>query len=81
LHAAERDRPDVAAARAKPKIQQRRLATRCRVFIDETAGRMVRHHGRSRCGQRLVAKVPHGHWKTLTFIDALPIVGGRSTRS
>jgi transposase len=24
-----------------------------------------------RCGQRLVAKVPHGHWKTQTFVAGL----------
>ena len=32
---------------------------------------MVRLHGRALCGQRLHAKVPHGHWKTLTFVAAL----------
>jgi transposase len=32
---------------------------------------MVRHYGRSRRGQRLVAGVPHGHWKTLTLVAAL----------
>jgi transposase len=32
---------------------------------------MVRLHGRAPYGQRLHAKVPHGHWKTLTFIAAL----------
>ena len=32
---------------------------------------MVRTPGRSRRGQRLVAKVPYGHWKTLTFVAAL----------
>ena len=32
---------------------------------------MTRQHGRSVCGQRLVAKVPHGHWKTMTFIAGL----------
>jgi transposase len=47
------------------------------VFIDETAvtTKMVRHYGRSPRGQRLVAKAPHGHWKTLTFIAALRING------
>ena len=47
------------------------------MFIDETAvtTKMVRHYGRSPRGQRLVAKVPHGHWKTLTFIAALRIDG------
>ena len=43
------------------------------VFIDETwtATNMTRRYGRSRRGQRLVSKVPHGHWKTTTFIGAL----------
>jgi transposase len=43
------------------------------VFIDETwaTTNMARHHGRVRRGQRLVAAVPHGHWKTTTFLAAL----------
>ncbi len=32
---------------------------------------MTRRYGRSRRGQRLIAKVPHGHWKTTTFVAAL----------
>lgn len=36
---------------------------------------MVRHYGRSPRGERLVASVPHGHWKTLTFIAALRFDG------
>jgi transposase len=32
---------------------------------------MTRTHGRCRKGERLCAKVPHGHWKTLTFLAAL----------
>ncbi len=32
---------------------------------------MTRTHGRAPCGQRLVAAVPHGHWKTMTFLAAL----------
>src|SRR6266478_4281354 len=32
---------------------------------------MTRRHGRSRRGTRLVAKVPHGRWHTLTFLAAL----------
>jgi DDE superfamily endonuclease len=43
------------------------------VFIDETwaTTTMARRHGRARRGQRLVAAVPHGHWKTTTFLAAL----------
>lgn len=32
---------------------------------------MTRTHGRAPRGQRLVARVPHGHWKTMTFLAAL----------
>lgn len=47
------------------------------MFIDETAvtTKMVRLYGRSPIGERLVAKVPHGHWKTLTLVAALRVDG------
>ena len=47
------------------------------MFIDETAvtTEMVRHRGRSPRGERLVASVPHGHWKTLTLVAALRVNG------
>jgi transposase len=32
---------------------------------------LTRAYGRARRGERLVHKVPHGHWKTTTFIAAL----------
>ena len=32
---------------------------------------MTRSHGRSPRGQRLVAKIPQGCWRTLTFLGAL----------
>lgn len=32
---------------------------------------MTRLHGRAPRGERLHAKVPYGHWKTMTFIAAL----------
>lgn len=32
---------------------------------------MTRTHGRAPRGRRLVAKAPHGHWRTLTFLAAL----------
>ena len=38
---------------------------------------MTRLRGRCRRGQRLVAKVPHGHWKTTTLIAALGYDGIR----
>jgi transposase len=77
LHAAEQDRPDVAAARAELKAEQPSLKAPRLVFIDEISvtTKMVRNSGRSPRGKRLVAKVPHGHWKTLTFIAGLRIDG------
>jgi transposase len=38
---------------------------------------MTRLRGRAPVGQRLVEKVPHGHWKTTTLIAALGISGIR----
>ena len=32
---------------------------------------MTRTHGRSPRGERLIARVPHGKWRTLTFLAAL----------
>ena len=47
------------------------------VFIDETwaTTNMTRLYGRAPRGKRLVAAVPHGHWKTTTFIGALTADG------
>jgi transposase len=72
LHAAEQDRPDVAAARRAWFKLQTRLDPRRLVFIDETSAstNMTRRYGRAR-GARLVCKVPYGHWKTSTFVAAL----------
>lgn len=49
------------------------------IFIDETWAKtnMTRLRGRSPRGDRLVAKVPHGHWKTTTLIAALDVRGVR----
>jgi transposase len=43
------------------------------VFLDETATatNMARRYGRSPAGDRLVAAVPHGHWRTTTFVAGL----------
>jgi transposase len=38
---------------------------------------MTRLRGRAPVGQRLVAKVPHGHWRTTTLIAALSTAGIR----
>jgi transposase len=49
------------------------LDVRRLVFIDETWAKtnLTRTRGRCLRGQRLVAKVPHGHWQTTTFVAAL----------
>ena len=59
------------------KAEQPLLDARRLVFIDETAvtTKMVRHYGRCPRGKRLVGSVPHGHWKTLTYVAALRIDG------
>ena len=63
----------MARKRARWKRYQNRLDPRRLVFIDETWAKtnMTRIHGRALRGERLVAKVPHGRWTTLTFIAAL----------
>ena len=47
------------------------------VFIDETGinTKMARLRGRCRRGRRMVASIPHGHWKTMTFIAGLRFDG------
>jgi hypothetical protein len=36
---------------------------------------MARLRGRARCGERCRAAVPHGHWKTTTFVGGLRLSG------
>ena len=50
-----------------------RVASQRLVFIDETWTRtnMASLRGWAPKGERLIAKVPHGKWKTLTFLAAL----------
>ena len=47
------------------------------VFLDETgtATNMARRYGRGPSGRRLVAAVPHGHWRTTTFVAGLRQTG------
>jgi putative transposase len=71
--ASERDRPDVARRGEQWTKRQDQIAPERLVFIDETWTKtnMEPLRGWAPLGQRLVAKVPHGHWKTMTFIAAL----------
>lgn len=56
----------------QPDLDPERL-----VFIDETwaSTNMARRHGRCPRGQRLRLGVPHGHWKTTTFVAGLRTTG------
>jgi transposase len=56
----------------QPGLDPRRLW-----FVDETwaATNMARRYGRSPRGEPLVCPVPHGHWKTTTFVAALGLGG------
>ena len=53
---------------AQPGLDPDRL-----VFVDETGAstKMARRSGRAARGRRCRAPVPHGHWKTTTFVAAL----------
>ncbi len=63
----------MAAARDAWRAGQADLDPARLVFIDETGANtaMARRYGRAKRGQRLVAAVPHGHWKTTTFVAGL----------
>jgi transposase len=43
------------------------------IFLDETWAKtnMTRTHGRAPRGQRLIGRVPHGRWTTMTFLAGL----------
>lgn len=65
------------AARDDWRATQPGLDSAAYVFVDETwaSTAMTRTHGRCPVGQRLVMAVPHGHWKTTTFVAALRLGG------
>ncbi|MET4804760.1 hypothetical protein ABIA96_007370 [Bradyrhizobium sp. LB11.1] len=67
----------MAAERAAWKASQPEIGIHRLVFIDETGAstKMARRYGRSPYGQRCVAALPHGHWKTTTFVGALRATG------
>jgi hypothetical protein len=60
----------VARRRSQWRNHQGRLDPKRLVFLDETGAKtnMTRTHGRCPKGKRLVAKVPHGRWMTLTVL-------------
>jgi transposase len=74
VRAAEQNRPDVRAAREAwaaevlPSIDPNRVA-----FVDEMGAstKLDRTHGYAPKGEPVVGRVPHGHYKNLTFTAAL----------
>jgi len=77
LIAAEQSHPAVAERRANWRLRQAGLTPERLVFIDETwvTTNMTRTRGRSLRGTRLRCSVPHGHWKTTTFVAGLRLTG------
>jgi hypothetical protein len=73
VFATEQDRPDIARRRAWWRRHQSKIDPARLVFIDETWAKtnMARTHGWWRRGAPLRAQVPHGHWRTMTFLAAL----------
>jgi transposase len=63
----------VARRRRRWKAYQHRLDPARLVFIDETWAKtnMTPLRGWAPRGRKLVAKAPHGRWRTLTFLAAL----------
>ena len=63
----------MARKRERWKRHQHRIDPSRLVFIDETWAKtnMTRLRGWAPRGRPLLAKVPFGHWKTLTFLAAL----------
>ena len=67
----------MADKRTAWRFWQAHLDPRRLVFLDETGAstKMARTCGRGFRGHRVIAKVPHGHWKTTTFVGALRAEG------
>jgi hypothetical protein len=71
--ASETDRPQLERLRSRWRNLQHRLDPTRLVFVDEAWAKtnMTRTRGWSPRGTPLIAKVPHGHWTTLTFLAGL----------
>ncbi len=71
--AAEEQRPDILTRRWEWFEGQLDLDPDRLVFIDETwaSTNMARTRGRAPRGERLRVAIPHGHWKTTTFVADL----------
>ena len=80
-HASEQERDDVAAAREAWFEGQIDLDPQRLILIDESGvnTKMARIRGRAPKGERCRASVPHGHWKTTTFVAGLRLSGFDAT--
>jgi len=68
--AAEQQRADVQVKRRWWDILVSRQPIGDLVFLDETGAntKMIRRYGWGPRSSRVIADVPHGHWKTTTFV-------------
>ena len=73
LQASEQARADLAEARRLWHGLQAKLDARRLIFVDETWTKtnMVRPCGRAPRGQRVIGRVPRGHWHVNAFIAGL----------
>src|ERR1700710_1961235 len=76
-HASEQERADVKAAREDWVDGQADLDPARLIFIDESvlSTKMARLRGWAAKGERCRAAIPHGHWKTVTFVGGLTLAG------
>jgi hypothetical protein len=67
----------VKSAREKWVDGQNRLDPERLIFIDENglSTKMARLRGWAPKGKRCRAAIPHGHWKTVTFVGGLTLDG------
>ncbi len=75
--AAEQQRPDVQQQRRWWNILVSGKSIEDLVFVDETGAntKMIRRYGWGPKSDRVIGDVPHGHWKTTTFVAALRTSG------
>jgi transposase len=77
LFAAEQDRPDVAEKRSRWHKELAGEPAARLVFVDESGAhtKMTRLRGRAPAGQRVVGRVPHGHYQTTTLVAGIRLQG------
>jgi transposase len=77
LKATEQLRADVQEKRRWWEILVHSKDAQRLVFLDETGAdtKMARRYGGGEKSSRVISQVPHGHWKTTTFVAALRNTG------